>query len=43
MSIGKMLALGAFAVVLAAPVAQAQSLQRGGVQLDRGRPMGSGR
>lgn len=39
MSIGKVLVLGAFAALLAAPNVQAQSLQRGGAQLDRGRPI----
>lgn len=39
MSIGRVLALGAFAVLLAAPAAQAQSLQPGGARLDRGRPL----
>lgn len=39
MSIGRVLALGAFAVLIAAPTAQAQRLQPGGEPLNRGRPV----
>lgn len=39
MSLGRALALAGLAVVLMAPVAQAQTLQPGGARLDRGRPV----